>query len=323
MLKIINALDSSIANVSTIKVIPLQYADAKDTAALITSLFTPQNSTQGGGNGGGGNRGNLFNMFGRGGFGPGGFGGGGFGGRGGGGGNTGGSTSSGAAAVHVVAVADDRSNSLVISAPADMLSTIEEMVQRIDQDVTDTAELKVFRLTNADPSEMADQLTQLFPDPSTSGQNNVPFFLRGFGGGPGANASSTQSSDRLKRLGRVLAVPDPRTGSIIVTAAKTLMPQITDMIGELDCNKGRKEVVGFYELKNADPQDVYVNLTDLFNRNTRLNNNNNNSHSFIGNNNPLTQRETQNTQATTGSTTSGFGSGGASGGSSSRGGGGF
>jgi general secretion pathway protein D len=315
MLKIIYALDTSIASVSTIKVIPLQYADAKDTATLITALFTPQTSNQGG-NGGG--RANLFNMLagGRGGFGGGGFGGGGFGGRGGNGGGGGSTGAGGAAATRVTAVADDRSNSLVVSAPADLLSTIEEMVQKIDQEVVDVSELRVFRLVNADPAETADQLSQLFPDPTATGNGNqsaFPFFFGGRGGGRGAAATSpTGSSDRVKKMGRVLAVPDPRTGSLIVTASKTLMPQIADMVAELDSTKGRKEFVGYYELKNADPQDVYVNLQDLFQRTTRVNNNN--SRSFIGNNNPLTQRETQNTQSTSSSTT-GFGTG------SSRGGG--
>ena len=41
MLKIITALDTSIASVSSIRVIPLKYADAKDTATLITPLFAP------------------------------------------------------------------------------------------------------------------------------------------------------------------------------------------------------------------------------------------------------------------------------------------
>ncbi len=68
----------------------------------------------------------------------------------------------------MVAVADDRSNSLVVSAPADLLSTIETMVKEIDQEVTDVTELRVFRLVNADPTETADQLAMLFPDPTTS-----------------------------------------------------------------------------------------------------------------------------------------------------------
>ena len=48
MLKIINALDTSIASVSSIRVIPLKYADAKDTATLITTLFAPPTGGQGG-----------------------------------------------------------------------------------------------------------------------------------------------------------------------------------------------------------------------------------------------------------------------------------
>jgi hypothetical protein len=311
MLKIINALDTSIASVSSIRVIPLKYADAKDTATLISSLFTPQGTGQGGGAAGG--RGNLFAMMAGGGFGGGGFGGGGGGGRGGGnaggrGGNGGGG--GGAAAAKVVAVGDDRSNSLVVSAPADLLATIENMVKEIDQEVTDVTELRVFRLVNADPAETADQLATLFPDPTASnsgGQNNMPFFMRGPGGG-GRTSATAAGSDRMKKMGRVLAVPDPRSSSIIITASKTLMPEIADMITQLDSEKGRKEIVGFYDLQNADPSDVYNNLQDLFQRNNvRAQNNNVNPN--MGQNSPLYKRAQNNAQTMSTGTTSGFGSG--------------
>ena len=173
MLKIITALDTSIASVSSIRVIPLKYADAKDTATLITSLFTlagrgpgwqhrrrwPGQSLQH-------DRRRrrlwrwrpwrLWRSAVAGGA---------------------AAAAAGAAAVaaaaalrraKVVAVGDDRSNSLVISAPADLMATIETMVKEIDQEVTDVTELRVFRLVNADASEIADQLAQLFPDPTTS-----------------------------------------------------------------------------------------------------------------------------------------------------------
>ena len=134
----------------------------------------------------------------------------------------------------------------------------------------------------------------------------MPFFMRGpFGGGRGRTTATGNDSDRAKKMGRVLAVPDPRTSSIIVMASKTLMPQIADMIAELDSDKGRKEVVGYYDLQNADPQDVQNALQDLFNRNTRMNNNNN-QNTMLGQNNPLNKRMQQNSQ-TSGSTTSGFG----------------
>ena len=94
----------------------------------------------------------------------------------------------------------------------------------------------------------------------------------------------------MKKMGRVLAVPDPRTSSLIVTASKTLMPQIADMITELDSDKGRKEVVGYFDLQNADPQDVYNNLQDLFNRNN-VRPQNNNANPMLGQNSPLNQRD--------------------------------
>jgi len=111
----------------------------------------------------------------------------------------------------------------------------------------------------------------------------------------------------------VLAVPDPRTSSIIVTASKTLMPQIADMIAELDSDKGRKEVVGFYDLRNADPAEVYNNLQELFQRNN-VRPQNNNQNTMLGANNPLSTRQKNSASSTTGTMT-GFG------GSSSRGGG--
>jgi hypothetical protein len=307
MLKIISALDTSIASVSSIRVIPLKYADAKDMATLIGTLFASQ-GTQG--NQGLGGRGNLFAMMAGGGpFGNfGGGRGGNAGGRGGGGGGGGGG---GAAAAKVTAVGDDRSNSLVVSAPADLLTTIENMVKEVDQEVTDVTELRVFRLVNADPAETADQLTQLFPDPTTSNtgsQGNMGrFFFGGGGRGGRGNTSTGNNSERMQKMGRVLTVPDPRSSSIIVMASKTLMPQIADMITELDSEKGRKEVVGYYDLKNADPADVYSNLQDLFQRNNVRANNQNNMNPNMGQNNPLYQRAKNSAQSTSSGQSSAFG----------------
>jgi hypothetical protein len=216
----------------------------------------------------------------------------------------------------VVAVADDRSNSVVLSATPDLLASIEGMIDQIDRQFSESTEVRVFRLANAEPSELADQLAQLFPDTTSNNQNdnNVPFFFPGGGGPPGAaNASaSTGTSEHLKKIGKVLAVPDPRTSSLIVTASKTLMPQIAEMVASLDSDRGKREVVSYFDLKSADPQDVYQNLQDLFNRSTaRAQSDNQNS--FLGRNNPLTQRQTQNQQSTSSGTTSAGGLGNASG----------
>ena len=166
MLKIVSILDTSIASVSSIKVFPLRYADAKDLATVIQQLFT-QPATQ---NAGGANpRAQFFNMMG-----------GGFGGPGGGGGRGNANSSAGTAnGSKVTAAADEYSNSLIVSASTELMATITEMVTQIDQPATDVTELRVFRLVNADPTELANQLGTLFPDDTRTGANQN----QGGGGG--------------------------------------------------------------------------------------------------------------------------------------------
>jgi general secretion pathway protein D len=288
MLKIVHALDSSIASVCAIKVIQLKFADAKQLATEITALFAPQSSNQGGG----GFRNQMFNMF-RGG-GPGGFGlPGGIGGPGGGG--SGGGNSGGAANAKVTATSDDYSNCLIVSAPSDLMNTITDMVQQIDVETTDVTVLRYFKLHHADPVELADQFATLFPD--TTRTDTSQGFGGGFRfGGPfgfGRNNQAT-SSDRSKKRSQVVAVADPRTSSLIVSAASELMPHIEALIAQMDEQEGRKEVVTFYELKNADPQDVYTVLDDLFHRTGQVRSTGgNNQKSMLGTSNPLTTRETQ------------------------------
>jgi len=314
MTEIINALDESISGTSTIQVFPLRFADAKELASAIKELFAPATQAQG----------NNRGQFGGGGFGGGGPGGAGAGagGAAGGRGATGGAGSASGVNTRVVAVADERSNSLVVGAPDDMLATIADVVRKIDQPVSDITELRVFHLTNADPMEMADLFTQLFPDESKSSsdpnQNQQGFRfnrggLGGFGGFGGPfnaaanNAAGANTSERMKKKGRVFAVPDQRTSSIIISAASELMPQIAEMIHQLDESPARKQRVFVYSLENADVQQVEQILRGMFERTTTQNNRN-----TANQNSALTTRSTPTQGTTTGSTigNSGFGNSG-------------
>ena len=234
MVEIVKALDTSIASVSTIRVFPLKYADAKTLADAVKELFAPP--TQQNNNNNGRNR--FLNQFGGGGGGP--FGGGGPG--GGGAASTSGSSGAGAN-TKVTAIADERANSLVVSAPDDTIPTIEKLVAEMDVSVTDASELRVFRLRNADPAEMADLFGQLFPDETTQNQNNQQnrfgFNFGGFGGGNNGggrggnrNQSGTASSERAKKMGQVKAVADARTSSLIISASTEMMPQIAQMVAD-------------------------------------------------------------------------------------------
>src|ERR1017187_6934477 len=308
MVEIVNALDTSVSSVSTVRVFPLKYADAKDLAAAVKELFQAPTTNQ--------QQGNNARQFFRG------FGGGGPGGGGPGGGQGSGGDNAAAQRVvpHVSAVADDRSNSLVVSAPEEYIPTIEQLVREIDVSVSDVTELRAFHLANADPVETAALFAQLFPDDSkTADQNQAAVRFRGgFGGGflNQGNAATTQTpaSDRMKKKGQVIAVPDQRTSSVIISAAGDLMPQIAAMIEQLDGNSSRKQSVYVIPLENAEVTDVLPVLKDMFNKEATTQRNNSSTQN--GQNDALTSRTTRNNQGTT---TSSMGSGAGVGG----GGGGF
>ncbi|MGA4644910.1 secretin N-terminal domain-containing protein [Limisphaera sp. 4302-co] len=253
LVEIIKALDTSVSALSVVKVFPLRYADAKTVANVLREVFADESSTARGldprarffafmrGRGGGGEDGQQSNE-GR----PG--------------------------ASRVVATADERSNSLVVSAPEDLMPTIEQLVAAVDVDVEDLTEIRVFPLRHSDPQEMADLITSLFPDETQ--QNTTTGPRRFFGPGrfppgfPGANNNTP--SERVLKQSRVIAVADLRTSSVVVTASRQLMPQIAAMIEQLDGNPARKQKVFVYELRNAEPGRAEEILRELFEgQNTR------------------------------------------------------
>jgi type II secretory pathway component GspD/PulD (secretin) len=299
MVEIVRALDDSISGISTIRVFQLRYADAKELATAVKELFPSQATQAQGGNRGGntafGGPGNPF------------------GGGGGGGGRGGRNAAATTVTAKVIAVADEHSNALIVSAPEDALPTIEKLVSELDVVVADVTELRVFHLLNSDPLEMVDIFTQLFPDDTSSngaqnqpdvrfnrggGQRGIGGQRGGFGGFGGfgglgglgnRNAAQTTGSERAKKKGRVLAVADQRTSSLIVSAASELMPQIEEMIAQLDGSPAKKQKVFVYSLENADVQQVEQIVRNMFERTTTANRNNGNQNSPLLNRSQGTQ----------------------------------
>ena len=176
----------------------------------------------------------------------------------------------------MAATSDDHSNSLIVSAPEDLIPTIRELVDKLDQPIEDVTEVKMFHLKNADCTEMANMLTSIFPDPNSGNDasgSRIQFGnnrgARG-GGNPfgaffgGGAAQTPAESQYMKKMANVLAVPDPRTQSLLVSASKELMPQIEDMITQLDQIDSGSLHVHRIALQNADPQDVLSIIQDIY-----------------------------------------------------------
>ena len=188
-------------------------------------------------------------------------------------------------------VANAAGNSIVMTDTQANIRHMVEIIKAIDSSAEAETEIRVFHLTHASPSDVATALAGVFPSSSGSGNNNQapvrfgggPFgggggfaaMMGGFGGGGGrggggggggraGGGSSSGQNDRIRRASQVLAVADARTSSVIVTASKDLMSQITGMVRELDVASPRDQQVHVFRMNNGDPQQAVQVLQNMF-----------------------------------------------------------
>lgn len=219
--------------------------------------------------------------------------------------------------------ANTDSNSLLVTDTNINLKQVVTLVNALDSSSDTVSTMKIFKLVNADPYEMAQLLTNLYATPAQGaggrggntatpgGRGGFPGFPGGFPGGgflggfggPGGGTGGTGGTGRGGRGGGgtgtttarsvpVVAVADPRTYSVIVTAAKEVMPDITEMVAQLDSSSARKQKVFVYTMENANVKQVETVLKNLFQSSTGRTTTNNQPDA-------LTTRATQNAQQNT------------------------
>jgi len=179
LMEIIQAIDGSAEDVTEVRVFHLQYHDPVEVANMLTSIFADQSGGQnaqaspirfGGGFPGFGGGGGFRRFFGGGG--PGGF--------GGQGGAAGGNNQNDRIRQrsHVVAVADQRTQSVLVTAPKDLMDQIGELVTQIDQESPKVSRVSVIHLENADPTEVQKVLQQFQANNGRSSQNSQDSVLQ-------------------------------------------------------------------------------------------------------------------------------------------------
>ncbi len=259
MAQIVQALDTSISGISEVRVFTLMYSKAGDTATLLTTLFQPVTEQQNQGQGpprGGFNP--IAAFFGRG--------------RRGGPGEGTEESVAKLAASRVVAVADERTNAVVVAAPGEMMALIESIIKEIDRIAIPTTEVQVFALKFSDASEMASIINDAFgttatAKPSTPQPARQPSSSTNRSGRSAARttskpAAAAQSSDD----NYAHATADYRTNSIIVVAEPAVMEQVADMVEKLETNPAKQHKVFVYKMKNADVQQVAAILQGMINQ---------------------------------------------------------
>jgi type II secretory pathway component GspD/PulD (secretin) len=218
--------------------------------------------------------------------------------------------------------ANQDSNSLVVTDTEMNVHHIVELVSALDTSIETTSTTQVFPLKNADPVEMASLISNLYGSPTgttntNAGGNNqgrgglAALFggglrgggggggfggggfgggggQRGGGGGGGGNART--ASTGTGRTIPVVAIADPRTYSVVVTASKDQLPDIAEMIARLDSNTGRQQKAYTIPMQYADVQQVQTILQNLFQSSTQRTSTSTQA-------DPLSTRETTNAAA--------------------------
>ncbi len=260
MVEIVEALDTPVSSVAALRVFPLENSESAETAKLINDLFAAPGSSSGS-NSRDQQRQAFFQRFmqrgGGGGRGGSPWGGGSDGGRGGNRENAAAGSAERQAMSRVLAVADERTNAVVVSAPEDVMPTIEQMIMELDSDRGAVPEVKVFGLKFALAEDMVDVVLEAF----------LPQNATGGGGGGGGGRGGQQGrggSSTLDEKDRVQAVADSRTNSVVVSAMSDKMVLIAKMIASLDADPSLTPRVFVYDLKNADPEAVAAILEGMF-----------------------------------------------------------
>ncbi|QOV91160.1 secretin N-terminal domain-containing protein [Humisphaera borealis] len=219
---IIKDLDNNPIPASQLKAFPLKFADAETTAKLIASVIKGEE-----------NRSSPFDdmgYYGR--F----------------------SRSSGGGEKPKINVThDQRTNSVIVSAPAEVLKGVEDLIKSLDANPASTAELKVFQLKYADAWTTAKLLRQTFDPDEKDKSNPFGILFIGMGGG---------SSSKAKP--RVIVSSDDRTNSIIVTAPTEMIKVVEDLVQKMDANPIAEEAMFIYRLRNGQAARLEVVLNTLF-----------------------------------------------------------
>jgi general secretion pathway protein D len=243
-------LDDRSAGATKLKLYALRFADATNASKLVNDLFaeTPTNSQQGRSGGGGGRGGMMLPAW----MNPQG--------QGQGGNNL-------PATQEVRAVPDIRTNSILVAANEQKLLIIDDVVRELDRQVDDLLEVKIYKLQNADPAQMATVLQSLFRPQVQATQNagsNRGQSQQGGGGRMmGLSGGTSSGSGGLLPSQEVEITSDVRTRSVIVKASREYVKIMDEVIKQLD--QDPTETVSTYviPLRNADAASLAVTLQNL------------------------------------------------------------
>jgi general secretion pathway protein D len=149
--------------------------------------------------------------------------------------------------------ADQRANTLIVSAPPESMSLMAVLIEQLDVQPDSVAELKVFTIENGDAVSLAEMLQALFGTPDQGGGQG------GQGGGGGGGGGNQAAGARIFQLRFSV---DERTNSIIAAGSSDELLVVEAVLLRLDASDSRQRINQVYKLKNADAEQVALALQE-------------------------------------------------------------
>ena len=160
----------------------------------------------------------------------------------------------------VLITPDRRSNALVVSAPMENMQLLESLVEALDTATPRMAEIRVFMLENADASQMAEVLRELFTleaggDDGTRSVNYT--LMAGAPVGDEPLASATLGTADQYALSVTV---DVRTNSLLIGGTTHYVELCSRIIEELDASPAQERLTEVYRLRNAQAENIQTAL---------------------------------------------------------------
>jgi len=159
----------------------------------------------------------------------------------------------------LLVIPDARNNSVVVCAPEANMPMISTMIRAMDATSPRSANIRVFRLDNADATRMADVLRRLFRlDQEGAEGRSVQYTL--------ATTQPTEVSEAAKATvgtdeQQAFSVTvDVRTNSLLVGGTKHQLEMAGQVIEQLDSIPAQERMAKVYRLRNARAADIEAAL---------------------------------------------------------------
>ena len=155
----------------------------------------------------------------------------------------------------VLIAANTRVNALVVTAPVDSMTLLANLIEALDSIQAPPAQIKAFVLRNADATQMATVLKDLFQLTNAPADSKaVSYTLVTTQPPPGADrAAATLHSAGQYTL---TVTVDTRTNTLLVGGLAEYVKLAADVISELDSKPAQERVSVVYRLRNAKADEI-------------------------------------------------------------------